>query len=190
MRDVMVTPQLVVGLLVYAGAMFWILADWRVRTLRAFLLLILSLATAVVVAGLNDGALGYVGGAIVGGLIALPVLLHHWTVSALRPTDSAMVRQLANIERRLVAAGQELRDRQIDVADYRQRLALIRDQVADLDAPDVEWEGVIRSMRDDIGRSLSFSAGEGSETADYLRRRRKFVSNETQNLLRRRRSWI
>jgi hypothetical protein len=184
-------PQAIIGLLVLIGAALWILADLEVRTLRSVALLLVAVLIGGILAVNLAGPAGYIGGAVIACLIALPVLTHHPWISAFRPADTAMMRELRDAEHRLVAAGNALAHGGIDAAEYRHRLSNTRDSIRALKVPDPEWEAVILAVSRDIDRSLAFALkGGGADAVDEIKRRRAFVRNESLALLRRRRTWI
>lgn len=115
-------PQAIIGLLVLIGAALWILADLEVRTFRSAALLLVAVLIGGTLAVNLPGPAGYIGGAVIACIIALPVLMHHPWISAFRPADTAMMHELRDAERRLVAAGRALAHGGIDAAEYRHKL--------------------------------------------------------------------
>ena len=181
------TVQLAVGFMLLAAAVAWILSDWHVRTMRSVALLTLASAVAIGIGYRMNTSWGGIFGALVGGVLVLPVLLRHPLVTRLRPADATMVGQLGDLERRLVDASDDFQRGGAGVKEYQHLIAAACEHVRTIEPPDEEWADVLRAIGREIETSLSVARGEGGRSlAEEIPRRRAFVRHAYRDLIRRR----
>ena len=183
-------PFLAFGLILLGGVSAWLLADWRVRSARSVLLLSLSLATVVAI-GLTVGPpLGLPLALLVGGAVAVPVVLRLPVIMPLTPDDQDMVRFIGRTEARVVAAGERFRRGALTAAAYREQLDRVKRDVLHEPTPDHGWRRLLEILADDIDKAVRQVAGaEVRGRSDILAGRSAFRSEYARLVRERLRFW-
>lgn len=167
-------------------AMVW--GDWRVRSARTLGLLGV-VAGVLAVSAFTNWIPALVAWLLAGGLLGL-IMFHPPWLAPLKRSDLSMVEQISGIERALIDVSDAYRRGRLGPTELNDKLVQIRRRAAKLQAPDAEWERMIRLLAGEMERTIAAIAGRQQRSDDAVDKgRRRFRTTYTSFVKDRLRFW-